>query len=285
MATRNIVPRADGEGNIGTQLKNWLKGWFKNLFVSNELTDGTNSTTIADIKDAVNKRHTQNTDHIIKDADGDTSVDTETSADEDKIRFKTGGSERVIIDENGNVGIGTTSPSEKLDVSGNILANNILIKVAEVEVSSDCTYVDFTGLDGNSAWFYILLATTRNPTSSEAWCDIFVNGDTDNTHYYAQKLHVCGTNDDKERHNDARLIHAYANNRGFSKAVIFKDPDGYFKWRAELILSTGSDVRLYSIAGSKTATIDNITSLRIQARISNAIGAGSKFILFKARRG
>jgi len=165
------------------------------------------------------------------------------------------------------------------------VAANVIEKVAEVEVSSDCTYVDFTGLDGNSAWFYILLATTRNPTSSEAWCDIFVNGDTDNTHYYAQKLHVCGTNDDKERHNDARLIHAYANNRGFSKAVIFKDPDGYFKWRAELILSTGSGVRLYSIAGSKTATIDNITSLRIQARISNAIGAGSKFILFKARRG
>ncbi len=51
MATRNIVPRANEEGNIGTSLKNWLKGWFKNLFVSNEITDGTNTTTIANIKD------------------------------------------------------------------------------------------------------------------------------------------------------------------------------------------------------------------------------------------
>lgn len=33
MATRNIVPRGDGEGNIGTSLKNWLKGWFKEIFV------------------------------------------------------------------------------------------------------------------------------------------------------------------------------------------------------------------------------------------------------------
>jgi hypothetical protein len=28
MATKNIVPRAHEEGNIGTSLKNWLKGWF-----------------------------------------------------------------------------------------------------------------------------------------------------------------------------------------------------------------------------------------------------------------
>ena len=56
------------------------------------------TNTDSEIADAVNKRHTQNTDHIIKDADGDTSVDTEASADEDKIRFKTAGSERVTID-------------------------------------------------------------------------------------------------------------------------------------------------------------------------------------------
>lgn len=57
MATRNIVPRANEEGNIGTSLKNWLKGWFKNLFVSNNLTDGSNDVTIAGLKDAVDKKH------------------------------------------------------------------------------------------------------------------------------------------------------------------------------------------------------------------------------------
>jgi hypothetical protein len=34
--------------------------------------------------------------------------------------FKINGSERLNILDNGNVGIGTTAPSEKLDVSGNI---------------------------------------------------------------------------------------------------------------------------------------------------------------------
>ena len=57
---------------------------------------------------------------IIKDADSDTKIQVEESADEDKIRFDTSGSERMIIDQTGSVGIGTSSPSHKLTVSGNI---------------------------------------------------------------------------------------------------------------------------------------------------------------------
>lgn len=59
MATRNIVPRGNEEGNLGTNLKLWLKGWYKNLFVSNEITDGTYTTNVADIKEAVDKKHDQ----------------------------------------------------------------------------------------------------------------------------------------------------------------------------------------------------------------------------------
>ena len=43
----------------------------------------------------------------LADADGDTKVMVEESSDEDKIRFDTGGSQRMIIDDVGNVGIGT----------------------------------------------------------------------------------------------------------------------------------------------------------------------------------
>jgi len=28
-----MVPRANNQGEVGTSLKNWLKGWFKQLFV------------------------------------------------------------------------------------------------------------------------------------------------------------------------------------------------------------------------------------------------------------
>lgn len=33
MATRGIVPRANGEGSIGTEKKHWEKGFFRDLFV------------------------------------------------------------------------------------------------------------------------------------------------------------------------------------------------------------------------------------------------------------
>jgi len=55
---------------------------------------------------------------LFTDLDGDTQIQVEESPDEDKIRFDTQGNERMIIDENGNVGIGTTSPGETLTVSG-----------------------------------------------------------------------------------------------------------------------------------------------------------------------
>jgi len=50
-----------------------------------------------------------------QDADGDTKIQLEESADEDKIRFDTAGSERMIIDGS-NVGIGASSPNYPLTI-------------------------------------------------------------------------------------------------------------------------------------------------------------------------
>ena len=66
---------------------------------------------------------TSTTANILSDADADTKVQVEESSDEDKIRFDTGGTERMIIDSTG-VGIGTTSPQKTLDVTGTFAISN-----------------------------------------------------------------------------------------------------------------------------------------------------------------
>jgi hypothetical protein len=75
---------------------------------------------------------------FITDLDEDTKIQVEESSDEDKIRFDTAGSERMIIDASGNVGIGTTSPAYKLDVAG------------DIHISNADPYLIFTDTDTNA---------------------------------------------------------------------------------------------------------------------------------------
>ena len=55
-------------------------------------------------------------ENTLEDADGNTKVQVEESSDENKIRFDTAGTERMMIDSNGRVGIGTSSPSTAFHV-------------------------------------------------------------------------------------------------------------------------------------------------------------------------
>jgi ribosomal protein L24E len=52
--------------------------------------------------------------------DGTTKIQVEESSSDDKIRFDTAGSESMIIDDDGNVGIGVSDPDQKLEVAGSI---------------------------------------------------------------------------------------------------------------------------------------------------------------------
>ena len=52
----------------------------------------------------------------IVDADGDTKIQVEESANEDHIRFDVGGNESMVIDNNGQVGIATSAPTDILHI-------------------------------------------------------------------------------------------------------------------------------------------------------------------------
>jgi hypothetical protein len=56
---RNFVPNENKEQRtIGTLLKKWLKGFFYDVHIENNLTDETNSVTVAQIKTASDNQHT-----------------------------------------------------------------------------------------------------------------------------------------------------------------------------------------------------------------------------------
>ena len=55
--------------------------------------------------------------NTVVDNDGDTKIQVEESTDEDIIRFDTAGTERMVINNAGNIGIGTSGPNESLHIT------------------------------------------------------------------------------------------------------------------------------------------------------------------------
>ena len=107
----------------------------------------------------------------IRDDDNDTSVDTETNVDEDMLRFVTDGTERMIIDNVGEVGIGTSNPGTELDVVGDISLSGILtvgttLRVGSTTDSPAVFNVFDTDATVNTSWGRM-----------DAADDIFVAGD------------------------------------------------------------------------------------------------------------
>jgi len=62
----------------------------------------------------------------VVDVDQDTYISAENSAgsDNDQLKFFTIGTQKAVIDSNGNVGIGTSNPSQKLDIHGKFTINS-----------------------------------------------------------------------------------------------------------------------------------------------------------------
>ena len=73
----------------------------------------------------------------IADDDNDTKIQVEESSDEDKIRFDVGGSEAVIIDDAGNVGVGTSTPEALLHVNSSVYGDSAGIQISQGTANSN----------------------------------------------------------------------------------------------------------------------------------------------------
>ena len=98
----------------------------------------------------------------LADADGDTLIQVEESADEDTIRFDTLGSERMVIKPDGKVGIGTTSPANTLHVKKGV--DDFVVKIENDggSTSSDGLWLDTRW---NTATNTVLKVTSNSGTS------------------------------------------------------------------------------------------------------------------------
>lgn len=104
MTTKNIVPRADGEGTIGTSVKNWLKGFFKTIFLGSSGIVDSNSNEVLkpeSVADAINEI-------TIKNAAVGNAPEAKATGDDTNIDF--------VIRVKGTGGF------QVMDGSGNILA-------------------------------------------------------------------------------------------------------------------------------------------------------------------
>ena len=63
----------------------------------------------------------------LRDGDGDTMIQLdEGNLDDDIIRFDTDGQERMVIREDGKIGIGTATPAYEMEVIGTVRADDVL---------------------------------------------------------------------------------------------------------------------------------------------------------------
>ena len=109
------------------------------------LTFSTAPATGVLVEAITNTNTSSTTANQLLDADGDTMIQVEESSDEDKIRFDTGGTERVIIDSTG-VGIGTSSPASILHVDEG--ADDDVKIIAETHAGGDSMILFSQGSSG-----------------------------------------------------------------------------------------------------------------------------------------
>jgi hypothetical protein len=157
--------------------------------------------------------------------------------------------------------------------------------VAEVTLSTNAQYVDFTGLDINTDKMYWLFINTKNTTGSSYGLYLYREGDYTASNYYSQALFARGATVSADAWNAPRILTLTANDDLAAYLTIFRSLRGYMIAFSRTSYSdvTSPYIALWTVTSTNTTT--NITSLRIYSAGANPIESGSMFILCKPRTG
>jgi len=174
------------------------------------------------------------------------------------------------------------SPSGQLQYITDLVDNKILI--SEIVISSDCDYVDLTGLDSDVDGGYILEVAIINNATSDTGYYLYVNGDTTNSNYRVQYIAAAGGSLFVNRF-DKPMLNYVAPNSVVSLSINIQCINEHFRYITITNASATADQDICAglWVGKKHSTITKIISLRISADQTNGIGANSRFILKRIR--
>jgi hypothetical protein len=161
-------------------------------------------------------------------------------------------------------------------------------KVADITVGSNTTQVDIPSLSIDKDSEYLLVSDSLNTTATNANLSLCVNDNTTVTNYYTQRIAGFGSTTDAGRENNGTYLFLPRNNlsptptHNLNYTHIKLSNIGSHTWQSYGIARGTSAIELYNWFGSSTAeNITSITKLNIVASVTNAIGSGSRFTLYK----
>lgn len=154
--------------------------------------------------------------------------------------------------------------------------------LADITVGTATTSVDITGLNIGKGDEVVLVSDCVNPTGSTSSPGIFFNGNNSVSSYYVQRLTANPTTVSGQRQNYNYMTNIVSGSSAISFCNIKLTNSGYAVYQANTNTRYGtSNTYLEGGYNTSTFTLSGITSIRIASDITNAIGIGSRFQLYR----
>ena len=153
--------------------------------------------------------------------------------------------------------------------------------IEDKTIASATTSVTFSGLNLTKEDSLLLVSDYQN-NNANAPLYLYANNNQTPSNYYYQYLLADGTSVVGNRTNNPTYTYANANEKAFTIVPIKLTNDGYFTAQVSENADYGtSGIRLTAEVISSTFTATTITQLDIVSSVANAIGVGSRFILYR----
>lgn len=154
--------------------------------------------------------------------------------------------------------------------------------IQEIEVTTATTTVQFTGLDIATIKDYVLVVEFVNPTVTNSILRMEYNGDTVASNYFTQLVYAVTTPSGANLPDENRLAYAQAGQESHTIAN-FAMVNGFITSQTTVTSIVPSDINVYMYYSARLVQDTNLTDILIRADVTGAIGAGSKFRLYKLK--